>query len=318
MSQPLVSIGIPTVSRLAYLREAVAAALGQTWPNVEVLIGDDGTSEEIREFGTALAARDPRVKYQRNSRRLGLAGNWNEIAGNASGDFIAFLGDDDRLLPTFIERLLAGAASDTAVAFCNHHIIDAKGLRLPAEATRAEARYHRTGIAAGRVDVPAVCAWRLAICPSAALVRREHVLRLGFREELNSPDVEFFIRLAGEGARFDFVEERLVEFRTHPAAATASGLRHEALVARLLPIAVTKEIEPFKRELIEHLIVNAVSRCLQQGRRDQAQVFLRSAYYPKAGRRGSRFVQRTCAVLPASVGSCIYRTVASIKSRVAT
>ena len=308
MTAQLVTVGIPTLRRLPYLIEAVDAALAQTWSNLEVLVSDDGDRPEIREWCLRRAQDDARLRYQRNATRLGLAGNWNAIVSSASGEFVALPGDDDRLLPEFVERLMAAASAETAVVFCNHHIIDGQGRRVPEDTERIERRYHRHDLARGRVADPAVCAWQLAICPSAVLIRRRELLRLGFRDELNSPDVEFFIRLAGESARFDFVPDRLSEFRFHgEEAATAGGLRHDDLLARLLPIDVPAHIEPHKRALIEGLIVNAVSRSLQKGDRQRAREFLRSEYYPRGSRAVSRFVQSTCAALPGAIGSPIYR-----------
>ena len=113
--------------------------------------------------------------------------------------------DDDRLLPQFVATLMNATTPTTSLVFCNHHVIGDDGQRIDAETARLEAEYDRARMTPGHVLDPFVPAWRLAICPSAALVRRRDVVRLGFTNELNSADVEFFIRLAGESARFDFV-----------------------------------------------------------------------------------------------------------------
>lgn len=316
MTAPLVSIGIPTVTRLGYLKEAVESALAQTWRNVEVLVGDDGDTLDIQEWSLARSRDDPRLTYWRNSRRLGLAGNWNAIVEKASGDFVVLLGDDDRLLPQFVERLLAATESDTAVIFCNHHIIDANGCRLERETERVTRRYHRAELVAGRLVTPAASAWQMVICPSAALIRRRDVLRVGFRPELNTPDIEFFIRLAGEHARFDFVPEFLAEYRVHGSSETSSGLRTDALAAQLLGIAVPAEIEPLKRELMRHLLVNATSRCLEHGEWQRALEFLKSDYYPASSRRASYMMQRVCATLRRPFGTALYRTILQAKHAV--
>ena len=65
---------------------------------------------------------------------------------------------------------------------------------------------------------------------SASLLRTTDLQGLRFREDLNTPDVEFFIRLARQGARFIFVPEYLMEYRIHLGAVTASGLWTEELV----------------------------------------------------------------------------------------
>jgi len=64
---PLVSIVIPTFDRPAYLPEAVASALAQTYPKIEVLIGDNGAGDASRKWNPDLAG-DPRVLYRCNPR----------------------------------------------------------------------------------------------------------------------------------------------------------------------------------------------------------------------------------------------------------
>src|SRR5436190_21966734 len=129
-SSPLVTIGIPTFNRLDYLKEAVASSLAQTYRRVEVLIADDGTTETIPAWSQELVRRDARVRYWRNPRNLGLAGNWNALADAAHGELMVIIGDDDRLLPEFVERLVKAGASSAQVAFANHYLIDENGLRL--------------------------------------------------------------------------------------------------------------------------------------------------------------------------------------------
>jgi glycosyltransferase involved in cell wall biosynthesis len=102
----LVTIAIPTYDRLEYLKEAVASARAQTYCDIEVLIGDDGTSKAIKAWAESVTSIDSRVRYQRNERKLGLAGNWNTLADAARGEFIVIIGDDDRLLPNFVEKLV--------------------------------------------------------------------------------------------------------------------------------------------------------------------------------------------------------------------
>lgn len=315
ISPKLVSVGIGVVDRVEYFKEAVQGALAQTWPHIEVVVGDDGTCAAIRDWCLRLARQDPRLKYQRNDRSLGIAANWNAIVARASGEFVVFPGDDDRLLPTFVERLLSVATSDTALVFSNHHIIDADGRRVPEETERITRHYRRSALPVGQVDASA-CAWRLAICPSATLVRRRDVVRLGFGADLTSPDVELFIRLASEGARFDFVPEHLAEFRQHPLSLSNAGLRHDTLLERLVDIPVAPDVEPLKHELLEHLAVTAVSRCLERGDCLAARRFLQSGYYPKASRPGAYMTQRACAMLPDQMGSALYGTILQVKRTV--
>ncbi len=325
---PLVSIIIPTFDRPRYLREAIEAALAQTYANVEVLVFDNGTLEETLAVGEEAAQRDARVRFQRNERNLGMSGNFNALGAAARGEYLVAIGDDDRLLPDFIGRLVGAMRPDVRVAFSNHYLIDSEGRRLEEESVAYNRKYGRDRLAAGDLPNPEAAAWLQSIPMSASLLRTADMQRLRFREDLNTPDAEFFIRLAAEGARFVFLPDYLMEYRVHLGAETVSGLWSEQLVDCLTPIKVKPEIEPYKRQFLTPIVVNAVSRCLQQGNMEMARKFLRNEYYPRRGGAGAdgasrpgshagpglrhmlgSWLQGFCAQLPASVGAPFYRLV---------
>jgi glycosyltransferase involved in cell wall biosynthesis len=340
---PLVSIVIPTFDRPRYLQEAIDAGLAQTYSNIEVVVFDNGMLEETRAVAEKAARRDPRVRFQRNQRDLGMSANFNALAQAARGEFLVAIGDDDRLLPEFVSRLIGVMRPELRVAFSNHYLIDATGKRLEPESREHTRRYGRDTIPAGVLENAEASVWRQSIPLSASLLRTVDVLRLRFREDLNTPDVEFFIRLAQEGALFVFFPEYLMEYRVHLEAMTAGGLWTEELVECLAPIEVKPEIESYKRQFLIPMVVNAVSRSLQQGNMERARALLGNKYYPRwrrASRNASecrllspglalegkeesaqmlhyalgRLLQSFCAKLPASVGSPIYRAVRRISS----
>ncbi len=316
----LVTIAIPTYDRLEYLKEAVASARTQTYSNIEVLIGDDGTSQEIKAWAEFISAVDSRVRYQRNERNLGLAGNWNALAAAARGEFIVIIGDDDRLLPNFVEKLLELIESGTNVAFSNHFLINSEGIRLDQESAAWTKRYRRDRLSTGALADASVSVWQNSVPISAALLRTRDVQRLRFKEELNCPEIEFFARLANQGAHFVFTPEYLAEYRTHPASATTNGLRSEALVKYLCDIAVPAHVEPIKSEFMAAALVDAVSRSLRAGNRDAARRFLRNPYYPRAS-RGLKpaliyLAQEICANLPTMFGCRAYRLMQRAKAAI--
>lgn len=323
---PLVSIVIPTFKRADYLKEAVASALAQTYRNIEVLIGDNGPPDATRGSESA-AAGDPRVKYRRNARNLGMPGNFNALADAAQGEFLVAIGDDDRLLPECVSRLLAAMKPETQLVFANHYLIESRGKRLEPESREQTRRYGRDTLPAGLLENAQAAAWQQSVALSATLMRTADMQRLRFREDLNTPDTEFFIRLAQEGARFVFVPDYLAEYRVHPGTETSSGLCSERLVECLLPIEVAPEVECYKRELLGPLLMNAVSRCLQRGERDRARKFVQSPYYPRqkpgglnghavvdAFEHGMKFgLQHLCTSLPAAIGCPTYRALQAAK-----
>lgn len=311
---PLITIAIPTYKRLQYLKEAVASALGQSYSNIEVVISQDpsqdGLDETIHIWSQTIASQNSKVRYRYNSQNLGLAGNWNAVADAARGEYIVIIGDDDRLLPNFVEKLVNVIQPDTLVAFANHYLINSQGQRLEAESYQHTKHYQRDRLAPGEISDPERLVWQNTIPMSAALVRTQAVQQLRFKEDLNTPEIELFVRLVHQQGRFIFVPDYLSEYRVHQQAATALGLRIDRLVAYLLASPVRPEVEPYKRELLSQLMVNAVSRSLLEKKIHQAKEFIQNEYYPDSQRKSLKgLVQKFCTLLPTALGCRLYRLV---------
>lgn len=93
-SQPLVSVIVPIYGVEPYLEECVDSILGQSYPNLEVLLIDDGSPDRCGAICDAYAARDPRVRaiHQTNA---GVSAARNHGLDLATGDFILFVDSDD-------------------------------------------------------------------------------------------------------------------------------------------------------------------------------------------------------------------------------
>lgn len=314
----LVTIGIPTLDRLEYLKEAVASALAQRLALVEVLVSDDGGSSEIERWTRHLATTEPRVRYHRTSGGVGLAGNWNEIALVARGEYSVIIGDDDRLLPSFVAELLKGA-NGADVVFSNHFIIDAQGRRLVAETEASSLEYRRTTMQPGLLKLPEMAVWANAIPMSAALVRTACLRRLKFKEDLNTPELEFFARLVEEGGSFAFVPNYLAEYRVHDGSATSRGLTLERLARHLANIPVRAEISGQKAAILSSLLMGAASAALSRGDAGMARRLVRSDLYPSFNRGGLRSRgQVILAHLPAPVLKILYPLASRLLRSVAT
>jgi glycosyltransferase involved in cell wall biosynthesis len=264
---PLLTIAIPTFSRLAYLQEATESALGQDYPNLELLVSNDGTNAEIDAFGKLLEQRDPRVRYIRTPSRLGLSGNWNWCARHARGTHLVIMGDDDHLLPNFLFTLVP-FTSDYDVVFADHTLIDDTGREIKDAAVLLR-RYGRGSLPPGPVGNPDAVAWTNGVPPSATLVRSTLARRLLFDPDLNTPELDFFVRAAEASARFYFVPQVLAEFRVHLGSATASGLTLDKLFLKLLHLeAATPPGRAARRQQLADLAPSAATRAIRQ--RDEA------------------------------------------------
>ena len=100
MTNPLVSVIIPTYNRPDFLDEAILSVVCQTYKNIEILVIDDGSSINYAE---SICEKYSNCKYLHKING-GLSSARNYGIANANGELIAFLDDDDFWLKTKIEK----------------------------------------------------------------------------------------------------------------------------------------------------------------------------------------------------------------------
>src|SRR5215211_9350661 len=97
----LVSVVIPCYNQAHFLGEAIESVLSQSYRNFEILVVDDGSTDNTSE----VASRYERVRIVRQENR-GLSGARNRGLREAKGEYVVFLDADDRLLPGALEASL--------------------------------------------------------------------------------------------------------------------------------------------------------------------------------------------------------------------
>jgi glycosyltransferase involved in cell wall biosynthesis len=102
MTESLVSIIIPTYNRARFLKRAIFSILNQTYPNFELLIIDDGSTDNTQEIVNKIA--DTRVTLIRHPENRGQCAALNTGIAHAKGEFIGFLDSDDEWLPGMVEQ----------------------------------------------------------------------------------------------------------------------------------------------------------------------------------------------------------------------
>jgi glycosyltransferase involved in cell wall biosynthesis len=100
---PLVSILIPVYNRERYIGRTIESALQQTWPDIEVIVVDNCSTDHTWKIVSELAGRDMRIRCFKNSRNIGPVRNWIEAARHATGEFSKILWSDDLMAPGFVE-----------------------------------------------------------------------------------------------------------------------------------------------------------------------------------------------------------------------
>ena len=112
MKNPIVSIVVSSFNYGRYLRECIDSALCQTHPHVQVIVIDDGSTDEsaaiIRDYGSRVES-----VFKANS---GQGAVWNESMSHVRGSWVIFLDSDDRLAPHAAECVVAMAVQSAGIA----------------------------------------------------------------------------------------------------------------------------------------------------------------------------------------------------------
>lgn len=133
---PLVSVLIPTYNRPIYFEQALHSVLQQTYPNIEILIGDDSTSEDTKQLiQTKFLPHHSHITYIKNRQTLGQHQNQVQLFQQAKGEYINFLMDDDLFHPDKITNMmwyyLQDSKQDISLITSHRHLINDVGQILP-------------------------------------------------------------------------------------------------------------------------------------------------------------------------------------------
>jgi glycosyltransferase involved in cell wall biosynthesis len=125
---PRVSIGMPAFNCDKYIDSAIDSHLNQTYPDFELVITDNASTDRTEEICRAYAAKDSRVRYIRNPQNLGATQNFRRCFELSSGEFFRWNPSDDFISPNFLERAVQVLDSDPSifVAYPRTKLIDAR------------------------------------------------------------------------------------------------------------------------------------------------------------------------------------------------
>ncbi len=126
---PTVSIGLPVFNGANYLEAAIGSILAQTFPDFELIISDNASTDATEAIGRRYAAADPRVRYHRNETNIGGARNQKQTVDMSRGRYFRLAAHDDLIAPTFLEECVAVLEKDPDVVICypGTVVIDADG-----------------------------------------------------------------------------------------------------------------------------------------------------------------------------------------------
>jgi glycosyltransferase involved in cell wall biosynthesis len=197
-----VSVVIATHNRASLVKQAIDSVLAQTVPVREVLVVDDGSTDDTRE---QLLEYGDRIRTF-SIPQSGASAARNHGMGAAEGQWIAFLDDDDVWLPAKIERQMALVDRDPelGLVYCSDYAVD----------EQLKVLYERTAAPENCGDVFERLLLRNFIFTSCAIARREAIHKAGYMDLafLFAQDWDLWLKIAA-GYRIDFAPEPLVLYR---------------------------------------------------------------------------------------------------------
>lgn len=233
MSRPLVSVHVACYNQAAFIAATLDSVVHQDYPNLQIVVGDDGSSDGTYEICAAYAARYPDRIVLLPHERCGLIPNWNRILKACTGDFVAILNGDDLFLPGKISAQVAWFEQHPDGVLCGHdteHFLSADDRRL---ALQSELAAPATG-AGPRHFIRRGCPFATV----SVMFRRTAAPLQGFDLRMKvSVDYLFFVETVVEGGAWGHVPGVLARYRHHTANTVAhSGhfLREDALVSLAL------------------------------------------------------------------------------------
>jgi glycosyltransferase involved in cell wall biosynthesis len=224
---PKVSVIIPTYNRAQMLCDAIDSALNQTFRNREVIVVDDGSTDETEDVLRARYGDRIRYRYQENQGR---AAARNRGIDMASGEYLVFLDSDDWLLPHALE---------VQTAYLDHHpsvdVVYGDGYycdkdRKPLQRISLERpAIPEDGLAAIMVLHNIIVATHSAMVRRQALEKLDHPA-FDIRLE-GTEDADFWLRLTARGATFASHDDLICQYRIHEGNSTSPALSRERRIA---------------------------------------------------------------------------------------
>jgi len=237
---PSFSIIIPTYESTATLPDAVSSALAQTTPALEVIVCDDGSTDDVAE---ALAEYRDQIRLLRKPNG-GCASALNHAARAAVGDFVAILNADDVYDPRRIEAVasLAAERPDLDIVTTDAH--------LEIEGVRAGTFNGSTPFV---VDDQRAGILRSCFTGGWPAVRRTRVLAAGgWDESLRiAHDWDCWLRLIFDGAQAGLVDEPLMSYRIHDGNLTSDRVGSLTERVAVLERARNQQLTPGERRLLD-------------------------------------------------------------------
>ena len=260
MEFPLVSVIIPTFNAAGLLTETLDSVLGQTYRDLEILVVDDGSTDDTAKV---VEAYGDQVRYFKQDNWGGPSRPRNVGVQNAGGSLIAIFDSDDLMMPDKIETAVDvfRRHPEVSFTFSNFQGIDQQGAVHKDDFLARYRNFRRgmerkdgspIGLIPGR-EIYRELLTANFIGTSSVMCRREVFDQVGPFDEamLNADDVDMWRRIAFAGFRFAYIDRVLHSYRKTAGGVTARGAKRYPAILRGLRKQLDLDLLKDERSVLE-------------------------------------------------------------------
>ena len=257
---PLVSVVCLCHNHCAYVTEAIDSVLSQTYPNIELIVVDDGSVDGSKKLIHKIAT-DEGINFISNSTPMGNCRAFNQGFIESNGAYIIDLAADDVLFPERIQQGLKTFEQNIGVEFCNVLNIDSEGNEI--------GKHFATEEKVPQGDIYIDLIQKYIISPPGMMIKRKVLEDLsGYDETLSYEDFDFWIRSSREYL-YGYTNEVLVKKRILPNSLSKKQFtflsKHQESTLRVC--RKIKNLNKTKKEdlALRRRCIYEIKQCLKQG-----------------------------------------------------
>ncbi len=208
VKKPKVSVIIPTYNRSHFLSRAIKSVLNQTFQDFELIIVDDGSTDNTKEVIENFQEKDKRIKYIWQKNSGGPAKTRNKGIEKSEGEYIAFLDDDDECLPKKLEKQIL-LFKESKVP--NLGFVGGLDIIVGKKPIKDITPFYKSGNI-----LKDLCFHCIIRTPGTVLVKRSVLQKVGFFDEKfkAADDYDMWIRIS-QHYSFDYVKENILKYHVH-------------------------------------------------------------------------------------------------------
>lgn len=215
-NSPLVSVICLCYNHADFVEETLNSVLKQTYPNIELLIADDCSTDASKSVITNWLTNHPEIPFVANTSNIGNTKTFNKMLALAKGDYIIDLAADDVLLPDCVAKQIKAFQeskfSNVGVVYGNAALISEDGSSLGHYYELNDEGKIKTLPPSGNIYLSVLGQYH-KICSVSSMVKREVFEKLGgYDENLAYEDLDLWMR-ASKKYDFEFIEDTLIQKR---------------------------------------------------------------------------------------------------------